>query len=94
VCGATDIGRFLDRSCYDGFSDEGFLYRPFLTETIAGFLKLLELCEGLVMLPCLVSSVEMNVISRPLGRWVTRLVGKDVQPLQSVKPIYHPCSRS
>jgi hypothetical protein len=37
-----------------------------------------ELCKGLVVLPCLVSSVKMNVISRPLGKWVTRLVGKYV----------------
>jgi hypothetical protein len=37
------------------------------------------------VLPCLVSSVEINGISRPIGRWVTRPVGKDVQPLQSVK---------
>jgi hypothetical protein len=29
------------------------------------------------VLPCIVSSVEMNEISRPLGRWVTRLVCKD-----------------
>jgi hypothetical protein len=32
---------------------------PF-SETVAGFLKLVELCKGLVVLPCLVSSVEMN----------------------------------
>jgi hypothetical protein len=40
-----------------GFSDKGFLYRTLLAETIAGFLKLVELYKGLVMLPCLVSSV-------------------------------------
>jgi hypothetical protein len=40
-------------------------------ETVAGFLKLVELCKGLVVLPCLVSSVEMNVTSRPLGNQVT-----------------------
>jgi hypothetical protein len=48
---------------------------PF-SKTIAGFLKLVELCKGLVVLPCLVSSVEMNGKSRSLGKWVTRLVGK------------------
>jgi hypothetical protein len=32
---------------------------PF-SETVAGFLKLVELCKDLVVLPCLVSSVEMN----------------------------------
>jgi hypothetical protein len=57
-------------------------------ETVAGFLKLVELCKGLVVVPCLVSSVEMNGKSPSLGKWVTRLVGKDVQPLQSVKLVY------
>jgi hypothetical protein len=60
------------------------------SETVAGFLKLVELCKGLIVLPCLVSSAEMNGKSRFLGKWVTRLVGKDVQPLQSVKPVYQP----
>jgi hypothetical protein len=32
--------------------------------------------------------------SRSLGGWVTLLVGKDVQPLHSVKLVYQPCSRS
>jgi hypothetical protein len=45
-------------------------------ETVAGFLKLVELYKGLVVLHCLVSSVEMNETSRPLGNGVTRLVGK------------------
>jgi hypothetical protein len=31
---------------------------------------------------------------QPRGRWVTRLVGKDVQPLQSVKLVYQSCSWS
>jgi hypothetical protein len=30
------------------------------SETVAGFLKLVELCKGLVVLPYLVSSIEMN----------------------------------
>jgi hypothetical protein len=60
------------------------------SETVAGFLKLVELCKGLIVLPCLVSSAEMNGKSRFLGKWVTRLVGKDVQPLQSVKPVDQP----
>jgi hypothetical protein len=29
------------------------------------------------VVPCLVSSAEMNGKSRSLGKWVTRLVGKD-----------------
>jgi hypothetical protein len=32
--------------------------------------------------------------SWPLGRWITWLVGKDAQPLYSVKLVYQPCSRS
>jgi hypothetical protein len=53
---------------------------PF-SETVAGFPKLMKLCKGLVVLHCLVSSEEMNGKSRSLDKWVTRLVGKDVQPL-------------
>jgi hypothetical protein len=44
-----------------------------------------EKIRGLLVLPCLISSVEMNGTSRPLGKWVAWLVGKDVRPLQSVK---------
>jgi hypothetical protein len=60
---------------------------PF-SETVASFLKLVELCKGLVVVPYLISSAEMNGKSRSLGKWVTQLVGKDVQPLQSVKLVY------
>jgi hypothetical protein len=48
---------------------------PFL-EIVADFLKLVELCKGLVVLPCLIASMEMNGKSRSLGKWVTQLVGK------------------
>jgi hypothetical protein len=51
-------------------SGEGSLHWSFL-ETIAGFLKLMELCKGLVVLPCLAYLVEMYGKSRSLGRWVT-----------------------
>jgi hypothetical protein len=64
------------------------------SETVEGFLKLVELCKGLVVLPCLVCSAEMNGKLWSLGKWVTRLVGKDAQPLQSVKPVYQRYSRS
>jgi hypothetical protein len=50
-------------------------------ETIAGFLKLVELCKGLVVVPCLASLVEVYGSDQLHGKWVTRLVGKDVQPL-------------
>jgi hypothetical protein len=43
-------------------------------------------------LPCLLGRGVWD--SWPHGRWVTRLVGKDAQPLQSVKLIYQPCSWS
>jgi hypothetical protein len=56
--------------------------------TVAGFLKLVKLCKGLVVVPCLVFSTKMNGKSLSLGKWVTRLVGKDVQPLHSVKLVY------
>jgi hypothetical protein len=36
-------------------------------ETIAGFLKLVELCKGLVVLPCLASLVEVFGIHDPLA---------------------------
>jgi hypothetical protein len=62
------------------FPDEGFLCF-LLSESVAGFLELVELWKGLVVLPCLVSSIEMNETSRPLGKWVAWLVGKDAQPL-------------
>jgi hypothetical protein len=49
---------------------EGSLHWIFL-ETIVGFVKLVELCKGLVVLPCLASSVEVYGKSRSLSRWVT-----------------------
>jgi hypothetical protein len=38
---------------------------PF-SETIAGFLKLVELCKGLVVLSCLASSIEVYEIHDPM----------------------------
>jgi hypothetical protein len=38
-----------------------------LPRTVAGFLKLVELCKGLVVLPCLASSVEVYGKSRSLA---------------------------
>jgi hypothetical protein len=46
------------------FLDEGFLYRALLN-TVAGFLKLVKLCKGLVVLPCLASSIEVYGIHAP-----------------------------
>jgi hypothetical protein len=38
-----------------------------LPRTVAGFLKLVELCKGLVVLPCLASLVEVYGIHDPLA---------------------------
>jgi hypothetical protein len=59
------IGRFSVG--LPGFSDGTFLCF-LLPESVAGFLELLELWKGLVVLLCLVSSVEMNGKSRSLGK--------------------------
>jgi hypothetical protein len=46
-------------------SGEGSQHWSFL-EVVAGFLKLVELCKGLVVLPCLASLVEVYEIHDPL----------------------------
>jgi hypothetical protein len=56
--------------------------------TVPGFLKLVELCKGLIVVPCLASLVEVYGVRSTRGKWVTQLVGKDAQPLQSVKLVY------
>jgi hypothetical protein len=48
----------LGSNCCDVISDEGFLCF-LLLETVVGFLELVELWKGLVVLPCLASSVEV-----------------------------------
>jgi hypothetical protein len=63
-------------------------------ETVVGFLKLVELCKGLVVVPCLASLLEVYGSNQLRHKRVTRLVGKDAQPLQSVKLVYQLCSRS
>jgi hypothetical protein len=40
-------------------------------------------------LPCFLGRGVWSV--QPCGKWVTRLMGEDVQPLQSVKLVYEPC---
>jgi hypothetical protein len=47
-------------------SGEGSLHWSFL-ETVADFLKLVELCKGLVVLPCPTSLVEVYGIHDPLA---------------------------
>jgi hypothetical protein len=46
--------------------ERGIPISPFL-ETVASFLKLVELYKGLVVLTCLVSSVEMYGIHDPVA---------------------------
>jgi hypothetical protein len=48
----------LGSNCCDGSSDKGFLcfLRP---ETVVGIIELVKLWKGLVVLPCLASSVEV-----------------------------------
>jgi hypothetical protein len=48
--GVASVGRFSGRSFYDGFSGEGLLYRS-SHEIVAGFLKLVKLCKGLIVDP-------------------------------------------
>jgi hypothetical protein len=65
-----------------------------MPNSVAGSLVLVKLWKGLVVLPCLASSVEVYEIRTTHGRWVSRLVGKYAQPLQSVNLVYQPCSLS
>jgi hypothetical protein len=44
----------------------GIPISPF-SETVVGFLKLVELCKGLVVLPCLASSVKVSGIHDPMA---------------------------
>jgi hypothetical protein len=55
---AAEYREVLGSNCCDGSSDEGFLCF-LLPKTVVGILKLVELFKGLVVLPCLASSVEV-----------------------------------
>jgi hypothetical protein len=74
--GVVGVGRFSGWFCYDG-GQTGDLHWGFL-ETVADFLKIVELYKGLVVLPFLASLVEVYGKSWSHGKWVIRLVGKDV----------------
>jgi hypothetical protein len=62
---AAEYREVLGSNCLYSFSDEGFLCF-LLPESIAGFLKLVELWKGLIVLPCLVSAVEVYEIHDPV----------------------------
>jgi hypothetical protein len=55
---------------------------------VAGFRKLVELCKGLVVLPCLASLVEVYGARTTLWQMGNMTCGYRVQPLQSVKRVY------
>jgi hypothetical protein len=63
-CVATEYREVLGSDCLQSFSDEGFLCF-LLPESVAGFLELVELWKGLVMLPCLVPSVDVYRFMTP-----------------------------
>jgi hypothetical protein len=65
-CVAAECMEILGRTIYDSFSDEGFL-SFLLPNTVAGFLELAKLLKGLVVLPYLVYSIEMEGIRYPLA---------------------------
>jgi hypothetical protein len=45
----------------------GIPVSPPSRRTVAGFLKLVELCRGFVVLPCLTSSIEVYGIHDPVA---------------------------
>jgi hypothetical protein len=52
------------------------------------FWKLVELCKGLIMLPCLASLVEVYGACTTPWQMGNMTCGYKVQPLQSVKLVY------
>jgi hypothetical protein len=64
--GARAVGEVLGLILLRWQSGKGSLHWSFL-ETVAGFLKLVELCKGLEVLPCLASLVEVYGIHDPLA---------------------------
>jgi hypothetical protein len=67
--GSRRVGRFSGRFCCDGGQTGDSCIA--LPRTVAGFLKLVELCKGLVVLPFLASLVEVYGVHKTHGRWVT-----------------------
>jgi hypothetical protein len=50
---------------------QGIPISPPSQETVAGILKLVELCKGLVVLPYLASSIEVYGVRTTRGKWVS-----------------------
>jgi hypothetical protein len=59
-----------------------------LLETVASFPKLVELCKGLVVLPCLTSLVEVYGVRTTPWQMGNMTCGYRVQPLQSIQLVY------
>jgi hypothetical protein len=57
-------------------------------EIVVGFLKLVELGKGLVVLPCPASLVEVYGARKTPWQMGNMTCGYRVQPLQSVKLVY------
>jgi hypothetical protein len=57
-------------------------------ETVVGFLKLVELGKGLIVLPCLASLVEVYEARTTPWQMGNMTYEYRVQPLQSVKLVY------
>jgi hypothetical protein len=70
-----------------GILDGGFLCF-LLSESVAGFLELVELWKGLIVLPCLTSLVEVYGVRTTPWQMGNTTCGKVAQPLQIVKLIY------
>jgi hypothetical protein len=63
--GVVSVGRSLGWFCCD--DDQASDPCTEASYKLVGFLKLVELCKGLVVLPCLASLVEVYEIHDPLG---------------------------
>jgi hypothetical protein len=75
--------------CCDGLSDEGFLYF-FLPETVVGFPSKWNFIRASQWIPSH-SPCECLRVYLTQAKRETRHVRKGVQPLQSVKLVYHSC---
>jgi hypothetical protein len=63
------------------------IHASLFLETVAGFLKLVELCKGLVVDPQPFTSVVSKGLANP-GDMGYTTYGYRVQPLQGVKLVY------
>jgi hypothetical protein len=69
-------------------SGEGSLHWSFL-ETITGFLKLVELCEGLIVVPCLASLVEVYGVRSTSWKMGNMICGYSICHLHRIGIYYY-----